>query len=223
MAISRRQMLSRFAAGGVLSSLSPLAATVGEEGLGRYARYFAEAEPAPEADPGLAPTEPNILGPYFRSGAPWRGKVCPPCAAGEVLLIGGRVLSTDRTPLAAQIDIWHADHQGRYDNDDPQHPPGETMLNRIRLLADEAGRYEYETVMPGAYALGPGTWRPRHIHYRVRAPGHRELITQLYFRGEAHNEGDPFIRPSLIIDLVEARGAVGGYRQGRFDIVLAPL
>jgi hypothetical protein len=37
------------------------------------------------------PTEDDVLGPYYRALAPYRGKVTPPLAKGEVLVISGRV------------------------------------------------------------------------------------------------------------------------------------
>ena len=76
--------------------------------------------------------------------------------------------------------------------------------------------------MPGRYRLDARAWRPRHIHYRVSATGCAALVTQLYFRGEAGNDSDPFIRPSLTIELDERQTPRGVWRQGTFDIVLAP-
>lgn len=218
MPATRRNLLRALGAGAAAIAAAPLLRPTDASGdLGPSARFAAEGGAA-----ALPPTEDNILGPYWRPGALFRAKVCPPLAAGAVLVVGGRVVGTDGAALGgAVLDIWHADHEGRYDNDDPARPPGETMINRARIVTDERGRYEFETIMPGAYRLGPQTWRPRHVHYRVRAAGRRELITQLYFRGEAHNDTDAFIKPSLIIDLREERGAGGPYRRGAFDIVLA--
>lgn len=179
------------------------------------------------------PTEDNILGPYYRQGSPFRGKVTPPLAMGRVLLISGRVWGFDtKKPLInAVLDIWQADHNGRYDNDDPANPPAEGVFkNRIRLVTDENGHYEYESIHPGAYQIGPEAWRPPHIHYLVQARGYERLVTQLYFRGDKHQDTDRFIKDSLIIDLskVQVLGlAAGGssnggsYWSGRFDIVLA--
>ena len=43
-------------------------------------------------DPQLIkPTKSNILGPYHRTGAPFRAKLTPPLAAGQTLLVCGRV------------------------------------------------------------------------------------------------------------------------------------
>ena len=65
-----------------------------------------------------------------------------------------------------------------------------------------------------------GVWRPSHIHYLVRSPGYKELITQLYFSGDPHNEKDSFIKKSLIIDLRTEKTGEGSYSAGAFDVVL---
>jgi catechol 1,2-dioxygenase len=173
----------------------------------------------------FAVTEDNILGPFYRMGAPFRGKVTPPLEAGTVLQISGRVWAFDtRRPLpSAVIDIWQANSQGRYDNDDPNNPPARDLFrNRTRLITDETGYYEFETIHPGRYLIGPNTWRPAHIHYLVRAQGYRQLITQLYFQGDPHNRTDEFIKESLIIQVSQVRNPAGTYEAGTFDIVLAP-
>lgn len=177
------------------------------------------------SSPGWAPTEDNIQGPFYRKGAPFRAKISPPLSEGKVLLIRGRVWGYDtKKPLpGAVVHIWQANHQGRYDNDDPQNPPSPGTYNfRARLTTDEQGCYEYETIFPGRYKIGPDQWRPAHIHYMVEHPGYQSLITQLYFQGDPYNDSDSFIKKSLIIDLKTIRVKKGSYRQGDFDIVLAP-
>jgi len=179
----------------------------------------------PEAVPpkSFKATEDNILGPYHRAGAPFRGKVTPPLEPGEVLVVSGRVWGLDtRKPLAgAVLDIWQANDKGRYDNDDPAKPPAKGVYrNRARLVTDETGYYEYETIVPGRYQIGADAWRPRHIHYLVQHRGYKRLITQLYFRGDPYNKTDDFIKESLIIDLAEHRASGGKYKTGVFDIVL---
>jgi protocatechuate 3,4-dioxygenase beta subunit len=176
-------------------------------------------DPAP-----LVPTEDCILGPFHRSGAPFRAKVTPPLEPGVLLLIKGRVWGQDtRKPLPfAQLDIWQANAKGRYDNDDPDHPPKkDVFLNRARLITDENGAYEFETIHPGAYKIGPDAWRPSHIHYWIAATGYKSLITQLFFKGDPHNKTDEFIKNSLIIELSSVKVGDRSYEMGVFDIVLA--
>jgi catechol 1,2-dioxygenase len=236
MVWSRREFVkwggAGFAAAGAGDLLLPAYAepTAASGQLGRYAA-LAQQGPAQPPRPALpAPpanwtaTEDNILGPFHRAGAPYRAKVTPPLEQGTVLVVKGRVWGFDtRRPLAgAVLDIWQANAQGRYDNDDPQTPPAPNVfVNRARLITDEGGYYEYETIHPGAYRIGANTWRPPHIHYLVRHPGYRELVTQLYFRGDPHQGDDAWIKDSLIIELREQRVRQATYKTGTFDIILA--
>ena len=191
-------------------------------------QVFADT-PLPAVAPGALPdaakpTEDNILGPYFRDGAPYRAKVTPPLAKGATLVVRGRVWGFDtKKPLAgAVLDIWQADADGRYDNDDPKAPPAKgTYVNRTRVLTDETGYYEFETVHPGAYQIGPDAWRPAHIHYLVRKAGYTTLVTQLYFKGDKFNAKDEFIKPSLVVALEAAKVNGGAIETGVFDVVLA--
>ena len=248
--LSRRRFLEAglgVSAGGLLlPSLALATETSGE--LGTYGKFVTQQtspsppQPTPTelaatrlrelAIPAAQPpaanarlTEDNILGPYHRQNAPFRAKITPPLEPGNVLVIKGRVWGQDtRRPLAGTtLDIWQANAQGRYDNDDQERPPAANLfVNRARIMTDENGYYEYETIHPGAYQIGPRAWRPPHIHYWVRKTGYRELVTQLYFRNDPHQRDDQFIRQSLIIDLREIRIATGAYKTGVFDIVLAP-
>ncbi len=229
---TRRDFLRRSAIGLAASGVSGLwlradeAPTEHSGDLGTYGQYLKE-QPAPprrDAPGGLAPTEDNILGPFHRKGAPFRAKITPPLEPGKVLLISGRVWGHDsRKPLEnAVMDIWQANSEGRYDNDDPSHPPAKDVFqNRARLVTDESGYYEYETVHPGAYQIAPNVWRPSHIHYWVRCRGYQDLITQLYFKGDPRNDTDTFIKKSLIIALAAQKTRGGTYEAGSFDIVLA--
>ena len=181
------------------------------------------------------PTHPDILGPFWASGAPFRGKVTPPLEPGELLVIRGRVWShKTKKPLANTVlDVWQADIKGRYDfQDSPatdarplvggKQPKRTDFKNRIRLLTDEAGYYEYETIKPASYQAGSQI-RPSHIHYMAQAGGHQRLITQIYFKGDKHIAQDPWASKSpLIINLQKEKCAKGTYLAGHFDLVLAP-
>lgn len=204
--------------------------------LGTFAAFAYQAPAAaPAASAGLPippakaptdakPTEDNILGPFHRRGAPFRGKVTPPLEPGQPLVVRGRVWGADsRRPLTgAVLDVWQANAQGRYDNDDSKNQPAANLfVNRTRLLTDESGYYEYETIKPGRYQIGEGIWRPAHIHYWVAATGYKALVTQMYFRGDPYNDKDEFIKPSLIVDAAEHRLGQGVVLLANFDIVLA--
>lgn len=217
----RRMFMSRGAAG-----LAVAAGTMMLPGWARATPSDGSALPAffdAELGKEVKATEPNIEGPFFRRNAPFRGKVTPPLEPGVVMLLKGRVWGLDtRKPLPdALLDVWQANKDGRYDNDDAAKPPDpDVYVNRLRLRCDEKGRYEYETIHPGSYLNGT-QYRPPHIHYRVQAVGYKTLITQLYFEGDKHQEKDPFIRKSLIIKLEQAKRGEVSYETGTFDVVLA--
>lgn len=171
----------------------------------------------------LQATLSDIEGPFYRKGVPYRGKTNPPLSGGVPVLISGRVWSLQsRKPLAGTvIDVWHADHQGNYDNSDANNPPAKDFFAfRSRLLTDESGYYEYEAIHPGGYTIGRNDRRPSHIHYWIRAQRHKELITQLYFEGDPENEHDRFIKKSLIIPVKKMAVGNAHYEKGTFDIVL---
>ena len=195
--------------------------------IGAYGDYLKES-PTPSAKQSAkwSPTETVNLGPFYREGAPYRAKITPPLVAGTVLVIRGRVWAHDtRKPLPnAVLDIWQANSAGRYDNDDPENPPAKGVFeNRARLITDESGYYEFETIHPGAYQISEGVWRPSHIHYFARATGYRSLVTQLYFKGDRYNatDGGGAFRESLCIAPRSVRVGDASYESGEFDIVLA--
>ena len=234
--VSRRDFLRTGSLGlavlgaGALTLSCNAAPTESSGEVGSYGDYLKEtptpnrSSDKPPTPANWVPTEDNILGPFHRPGAPYRAKITPPLEPGTVLLIQGRVWGHDtKKPLAgAVLDIWQANAEGRYDNDDPAHPPARGVFrNRARIVTDESGSYEYETIHPGRYPLDETRLRPAHIHYWIRHAGYKDLITQLYFKGDPHNEGDPFVKPSLIIALRQQKVREQSYEIGTFDIVLA--
>lgn len=159
-------------------------------------------------------TEPNALGPFYRRGAPFR-KAIAEGEPGRRLHVSGTVLGSDGcTPLkGAIVDVWHANRDGRYYDvgADADSPPSRFRL-RGRALTDEQGRYDFDTVVPGAYGV-----RPKHIHYVVSHPEVEPFVTQLYFEGDPRLANDFLARDSLVRPL--ETGADGSSRT-RFDIVL---
>ena len=174
------------------------------------------------AEQELLLTEDNILGPYHLKGSLVRGKVSEPMSRGDVILISGTVYGLDtRKPLRnVVIDIWQADHAGRYDMEvKGRGLPISEYKNRIRIVTDIDGKYCYESVRPGRYLNGR-EYRPSHIHYLVQAKGYKRLVTQLYFKDDPYNEKDAFVKASLIIEMKKTKGMAGDYEVGEFDIVL---
>ena len=126
------------------------------------------------------PTSPEVLGPFFRKGAPNQSVLRAPGDLGFPLKVAGRVMNTrGQLVEGAKIDLWHADHTGRYDTRGYRY--------RASISPDAKGDYAVDTVMPGHYADRPA----QHIHYLITAPGHKSLITQAYFATDPFFEGDP--------------------------------
>ena len=174
----------------------------------------------PAMEPGMGPdstatcksTPANILGPYYKPGAPERNVLVEPADPGVRLTITGRVLSSKCAPVGeALLDVWHADAAGEYD-----------MVGfkfRGRFHATASGAWQLDTIVPGRYLNG-GTYRPAHIHVKVDAPGMAPLTTQLYFDDDPFNANDGFILPELIMHV---EGPPEGPRTASFDFVLQSI
>jgi protocatechuate 3,4-dioxygenase beta subunit len=126
------------------------------------------------------PTPAEVLGPFFRKGAPDHRVLRAPGDAGFPLKVSGKVMDTrGRVIEGAKVDLWHADHHGLYDTRGYRY--------RTKLSPDSQGVYAVDTVMPGHYADRPA----QHIHYLISAPGHKTLITQAYFATDPYFDGNP--------------------------------
>src|SRR5216684_2695906 len=107
--------------------------------------------------PQCVETEDNILGPFYREGAPFRTVLASP-DEGQPLVIDGTVFGPDCVPLpGALVDVWQANDAGVYDITSSDY------LWRGRMLGLDDGSYHFETILPGWYRSGPD-YRPRHIH-----------------------------------------------------------
>ncbi|MBV8162020.1 MAG: catechol 1,2-dioxygenase [Acidimicrobiia bacterium] len=170
----------------------------------------------------------TIEGPFYVAGAPVLDQPYKlprrPDELGDVLVVSGTVRATDGQPVAAaELDMWQATGElpGKYSN---VHPGIPDWNLRGRFHADDQGRFKVETVLPAPYEIRKGgpteelltlvgrhTWRPSHLHFKVRHPGYRTLTTQLFFSGGAYLDSDAgnAVKPDLIIPLTkldESRG-----------------
>src|SRR4051812_15325289 len=108
--------------------------------VGGLPRSLLAGEPKP-AVCGL--THDNIEGPYYRAGAPARAALVEPGMPGVPLMLEGRVTGSDcgRGLANVDLDVWHATHDGHYDNDGTMGLPPERFLLRGRVKTDEKGVY----------------------------------------------------------------------------------
>jgi catechol 1,2-dioxygenase len=192
---------------------------------------FVETTVERNAFRGRAGSAGTILGPYHLPDAPvLEAPFELPRRAdepGEPLTLRGRVTDAGGAPLAgAVLDVWHADAAGFYSGFHPDLPAG---IFRGKVIADERGRYEVNTILPAPYTIphdGPTgamvaacdwhPWRPAHIHLIVEAEGHEPLITQLFFKGGEYLDADVAgaVKDDLIVTPVD--GTV------TYDFALAP-
>lgn len=135
-------------------SMQTTAATIG------ILLLLAAFNPSTGENTSCPPTKPDMLGPFYKAGAPVRDRV------GKGYILQGTVRSSkDCAPLArARIEFWLVGPDGRYDDD-----------HRATVFSDKEGGYRFESDSPPPYS-----GRPPHIHIRVTAEGFKTLITQHY-------------------------------------------
>ena len=67
-------------------------------------------------------TTSDIIGPFYRFGAPFQTKLAGPNEPGERLIISGKVYGSDcRSYLPnTLVEVWQANNAGQYDTDKPR-------------------------------------------------------------------------------------------------------
>lgn len=185
--------------------------------------------------PGATPA--NVEGPFPKDDVAWTDnpvQLASPVEQGQRIELRGRVLGIDGAPIAgATFIVWQTNHQGQYENEDPQQPP-DNFRARFRTLDD--GSYAVHTILPGPYEIGNahggvgtllaslGRHRKRaaHLHYRVLAEGFEPLTSQLYFEGQPDNASDCiFSQHAGITVALQPHPAQPGQLLGTYDITLA--
>ena len=96
------------------------------------------------AKSGLRKITPQPYGPFYRAGAPFRGKLSLPGEPGTTFVLSGRVWAYDtKRPLPGVVlDFWHVDMNEKYSNGVSD------FRNRGRLVSSETGQYEVESIRP---------------------------------------------------------------------------
>ena len=131
---------------------------------------------------GEDPTTTDILGPFYRPGAPFRTDLVQAGTKGEILHFSGAVFGKDgKTPVKnALVEIWHCNEEGVYDNTSDEY------VYRSSWKTGDDGKYHFRTILPVPYKAGPTLTRPAHIHMRISGTGLQDLVTQIYFKGDKH-------------------------------------
>jgi protocatechuate 3,4-dioxygenase beta subunit len=203
--LSRRDLLDTALGLGVVTSTLSLAPA-------------ALAQAMKESAAARKPTPRVELGPFYKRNAPKTSDMRAPGDPGLPLSVTGTVYGSRGDALpGATVEVWQTNHLGLYDLDGDHY--------RALLESGADAVYTFGSVMPGHYPDRVC----QHIHYLVHAPGHKPLVTQLYFATDPVFEGDPdknfrkdplvtsreLVRPvTLTGDPKDVRAAV------RFDVVL---
>ena len=167
----------------------------------------------------LKKVTPMPYGPFYKQGAPFRAKLCPPFEPGTPFVMTGRVWAIDtRRPLPGVVlDLWHVDHEGKYSSGDGD------FKNRGRLVTTETGYYEFESIRPIPYqpnSSDANFWRCAHFHVLAACPGYKTLVTEIQFQDDPKRKMDQMFQPSLAVAV--ERQSVNGRKieSAVFDIVL---
>src|SRR5262245_28893521 len=88
------------------------------------------------------PTPRAIEGPYYKRFSPRRHNLREEGETAQLVELAGRVLTRSGRPVcAANIDLWHADRVGDYDNAGYRY--------RGNITTNEDGCYKFLTIKPG--------------------------------------------------------------------------
>ena len=165
---------------------------------------------------GTDPTTTDILGPFYRPGAPFKTDLVQQGTKGEILHFSGTVY--DKTGKAAKetlVEIWHCNEDGVYDN------TSDDYVYRSSFKTGTDGKYNFRTILPVPYAAGQTLTRPAHIHMRISNNKSQDLVTQVYFKGDKYISGDISAKdPSALNRILEMTKNTKNEKVVKFDVYL---
>ncbi|MDJ1016500.1 MAG: intradiol ring-cleavage dioxygenase [Paracoccaceae bacterium] len=191
-------------------------------------------------------SESTVLGPFHIPDVPELPMGANICldGKGHPMLIKGRILSTDGSPISgAKIDVWQTNDDGFYDVQQKGIQP-EFNLRGVFRTGDD-GAYHFWGAKPRFYpipddgpvgkllgALGRHPNRPAHLHYILEADGFETLVTHIFDPDDEYINSDAVfgVKESLLakFDLIEdserikEEGAEGPFYEVVHNFVLAP-
>ena len=142
-------------------------------------------------------TPPDITGPFYRPGAPFRHGITNGLENATLNLTGRVTDDRGQVPANCYIEFWQASPSGQYD----EAGPGYRGIQAVK----GDGTYRLHTVVPGEYDISdpaapePHDFRCPHIHAKVWVNGKDVLTTQLYFPGQARNAADHWFDPRRVV------------------------
>jgi protocatechuate 3,4-dioxygenase beta subunit len=166
---------------------------------------------------GNNPTTTDILGPFYRPGAPMRSNLVPAGSKGVPLNLVGTVYQPDGTTPHSDvlIEAWQCDENEHYDN------TSDDYLFRGITKTDDNGKYNFQTIVPVPYEASPNSWRPAHIHLRISSASYQDLITQIYFKGDPHLDSDSSSSSPTAANRILKISEKNGVKTVAFDVVMS--
>jgi len=169
---------------------------------------------------GDTPTTTDILGPFYRPGAPMRTNLRLAGSKGTPIVLKGKIFKEDgKTPIhGALVEIWHCNESEVYDN------TSEDYNYRGGQQTKADGAYAFKSILPVPYKAVPtieSSWRPAHIHMRVSVPGQQDLITQIYFKGGKYMDTDKWATaPQAVNRILTLHKNTSGETEIIFNVVM---
>jgi catechol 1,2-dioxygenase len=170
---------------------------------------------------GDTPTTTDILGPFYRPGAPMRTNLRLVNSNGTPIVLKGYIFKEDgKTPINnALVEIWHCDENEVYDNTSDEYK------YRGGQKTKTDGKYEFKSILPVPYKANPKdetSWRPAHIHMRVSVTNQQDLITQIYFKGGKYLETDKWASaPQAVNRILNISKNKSGDSEIVFNVVMS--
>lgn len=141
-----------------------------------------------------ASTSQNLLGPFWRMHSPRTANgdsLLRSPTPGDALFATLRVVDHEGRPVVgAEVDIWHCNAEGLYENQDERQADHNL---RGKFITDADGRIAFRSIKPAGYPIPVHTvvgellaaqrrhpFRPAHVHALVFKEGYKTLITQIY-------------------------------------------
>ena len=169
---------------------------------------------------GKPTTTTDILGPYYRPGAPRRTNINPKGYSENLFHVSGTVRKEDgKTPFEnCLVEIWQCDENRQYDNTSEQYK------YRGSQYTDHNGKYHFIGMHPIPYPVegDPNIWRPAHIHLLFSGAGQQDLVTQIYLEGDPYLEKDKAsAAPEALNRRMKIMTNDKNEEAVRFDVVMA--
>ena len=176
-------------------------------------------------------TSSQTIGPFFHDGMLRDDAVCHTLVTADTeglrIRLEGYVYDGDGQGVPdALIEIWQANHHGRYRHPADQRaaPLDPAFSGYGRCGSDPSGFYWFETIKPGRVPFDQQRTQAPHICVAVFARGLlNHLMTRIYFADEPANAEDPVLgyvpaeRQGTLLARPQGAGGAAVYR---FDIVL---